>query len=96
MRPAVAKIYQVVLDAQRAAIDAIRPGAKLADIPHVAVNSSPKANILRRLGYAVLQRPDLRLIVDGRPLSWDQLGTMLMTYEGFDFKLEIMDTTEAA
>ena len=36
------------------------------------------------------------LIVDGRPLSWDQLGTMLMTYEGFDFKLEIMDTTEAA
>jgi carbamoyltransferase len=39
-------------------------GAKLADVEHIALNSDPKANILRRLGYAVMQRPDLKLIVD--------------------------------
>ena len=36
----------------------------LGDVDHIAVNSDPKSNILRRLGYAVLQRPDLGLIVD--------------------------------
>jgi carbamoyltransferase len=39
-------------------------GAKLADVEHIALNSDPKANILRRLGYAVIQRPDLKLIID--------------------------------
>ena len=39
-------------------------GAKLADVEHIALNSDPKANILRRLGYAVMQRPDLKLIID--------------------------------
>lgn len=39
-------------------------GASLADVDHVAVNSDPRANLLRRVGYAVLQRPDPRLIVD--------------------------------
>ena len=34
------------------------------------------------------------LIIDGKELSWHQLGRMLMTYEGFDFKLEIFDGTE--
>ncbi|MGH6846046.1 MAG: carbamoyltransferase N-terminal domain-containing protein, partial [Methylocella sp.] len=36
----------------------------LADVGHIALNSNPKANILRRLGYAVRQRPDLRLVID--------------------------------
>ena len=34
------------------------------DVAHVAVNSDPKANILRRVGYIVTQRPDLKLILD--------------------------------
>jgi carbamoyltransferase len=36
----------------------------LADVGHIALNSNPKANILRRVGYAVRQRPDLRLVID--------------------------------
>ena len=36
----------------------------LADVDHIAINSDPKANILRRLGYAVTQRPDLKLVLD--------------------------------
>ena len=39
-------------------------GATLADVDHIAINSDPKANILRRLGYAFTQRPDLKLVLD--------------------------------
>jgi len=31
------------------------------------------------------------LVVDGRPVTWDQLGRMLMSYEGWRFTLEILD-----
>lgn len=34
------------------------------------------------------------LIVDGREITWDQFGHMLMTYEGSQFKLEIRDKSE--
>ena len=36
----------------------------LADVDHIAVNSDPRSNILRRLGYAMARRPDLGLVVD--------------------------------
>jgi carbamoyltransferase len=39
-------------------------GAKLADVDHIAINSDPKVNILRRLGYAVTQRPDRKFVLD--------------------------------
>ena len=35
------------------------------------------------------------LIIDGNPITWKQLGRMLMTYEGFNFKLEIFDPFES-
>ena len=34
------------------------------------------------------------VIVDGRELSWDDLGRMLMTFEGWQFRLEIRDMSE--
>ncbi len=34
------------------------------------------------------------LIIDGREISWDELGQMIMTYEGFHFRLEIFDKSE--
>jgi carbamoyltransferase len=39
-------------------------GARLSDVDHIAINSDPKANILRRLRYAFVQRPDLGLVID--------------------------------
>jgi carbamoyltransferase len=39
-------------------------GSTVADVDHIAINSDPKANILRRLGYAFTQRPDLQLVLD--------------------------------
>ena len=33
-------------------------------------------------------------IIDGREIKWDELGRMLMTYEGWQFKLEIRDKSE--
>jgi carbamoyltransferase len=39
-------------------------GARISDVDRFAINSDPKANMLRRLSYAVTQRPDLKLIID--------------------------------
>ena len=35
------------------------------------------------------------VVVDGQALSWDQLGSMLMTFEGWQFRLEMLDPSEA-
>lgn len=34
------------------------------------------------------------LVVDGRQITWQELGRMLMTFEGWQFKLEIRDKSE--
>jgi hypothetical protein len=34
------------------------------------------------------------LAVDGREITWDEFGRMLMTFEGWQFKLEIRDKSE--
>jgi hypothetical protein len=34
------------------------------------------------------------LIIDGREISWDEFGRMLMTFEGWQFKLTIADKSE--
>jgi hypothetical protein len=32
--------------------------------------------------------------IHGKSISWEQLGPMQMSYEGFSFKLEVYDPTE--
>jgi len=34
------------------------------------------------------------LVIDGREITWDHFGHMLMTFEGWQFKLEIFDKSE--
>jgi hypothetical protein len=34
------------------------------------------------------------IVIDGKEISWRQFGQMLMTYEGFNFKLEIFDKSD--
>ena len=34
------------------------------------------------------------LIVDGKPVTWEELGRMVSPYTGFCFKLEIFDRSE--
>jgi len=34
------------------------------------------------------------LVVDGRRITWEQLGALLMKFEGFQFKLEIRDESQ--
>ena len=34
------------------------------------------------------------LVIDGREIGWDQFGRMLMSYEGWQFKLTIADKSE--
>ena len=35
------------------------------------------------------------LMIDGKPVTWEQFGRMLMSYEGWNFKLEIFDRSES-
>ena len=39
-------------------------GLDLSDIDHVAVNQDSRANLFRKLGYVLLQRPNVRLVFD--------------------------------
>jgi hypothetical protein len=34
------------------------------------------------------------LVIDGREVSWDEMGRMLMSFEGWQFRLEIRDRSE--
>jgi carbamoyltransferase len=38
-------------------------GISIADVEHVAVNSDPKANLLKKAGFALRQRPELSLLL---------------------------------
>lgn len=35
-----------------------------------------------------------RLVIDGKSISWEDFGRMLLTYNGWNFKLEIFDLSE--
>ena len=34
------------------------------------------------------------IVIDGKEIKWEDFGRMLMTYEGFNFKLEIFDRSD--
>lgn len=34
------------------------------------------------------------LLIDGKPFSWEEVGKMLMSYEGFQIKMELYDYTD--
>ena len=34
------------------------------------------------------------LVIDGKDITWEEFGRMLMTYEGFNFRMEITDSIE--
>ena len=34
------------------------------------------------------------LVIDGREISWEQFGRMVMGFEGWQFKFEIKDRSE--
>ena len=35
-----------------------------------------------------------QLVIDGREVSWDEFGRMLMSFEGWQFRLAIRDRSE--
>lgn len=39
-------------------------GIGIGDIDHIAINSDPRANILRKVGYTIRRKPDLSFILD--------------------------------
>ena len=34
------------------------------------------------------------LVIDGQEISWDEMGRMLMTFEGWQFRLTICDRSD--
>ncbi len=35
-----------------------------------------------------------KLVIDGKEISWDQIGCMMAGFEGWQFRLEIKDRSE--
>jgi len=36
----------------------------------------------------------LLLVVDGKPYKWEEIGKILMSYEGFQVKIEAVDISD--
>ncbi len=53
IQPKIGRIYQIVLDAQLAAIDAIRPGARMCDVDDVARGLITKAGFGKQFGHGL-------------------------------------------
>ncbi|MDC3418573.1 DUF7713 domain-containing protein [Aquibacillus salsiterrae] len=50
-------------------------------------------DVVGRLEYDGPDRGPL-VIIDGKPYTWEQLGDMVMSFEGFQFKLKMFDPTD--
>jgi hypothetical protein len=48
----------------------------------------------RRFNDGLAMPKEARDQIHGKSISWEQLGPMQMSYEGFSFKLEVYDPTE--
>ena len=50
---------------------------------------------LSRLEWNPDPKDDVPLVViDGQPMTWDDFGRLLMSFEGWQFELEIRDLSE--
>jgi carbamoyltransferase len=58
-------------------------GASLSDINHVAVNSDPKANLLRKISHVLLKRPEVSLIRDRLKNRKDRLSIVQELAQAF-------------
>jgi len=47
--------------------------------------------VVGRIIYDEKQDSIPGLVIDGKEFSWEELGRMLMSYEGFQFQLKIYD-----
>jgi len=45
-----------------------------------------------RIEYEGVDRP--LVIIDGRELSWDEFGKLVLTHEGWNFRLQFVDPSE--
>lgn len=46
--------------------------------------------------YDVDPEPEPVIVIDGRTFTWAQFGRMLLSFEGWQFRLEIVDRTDEA
>ncbi|WP_243840641.1 DUF7713 domain-containing protein [Paenisporosarcina antarctica] len=47
-----------------------------------------------RIAYDPDEEVVPKLVVDGKSYTWDEIGKMLMAYEGFQIKLETLDPSD--
>lgn len=58
------------------------------------LNSFIKKEIVGRIEYDENREVMPLVIIDGKPYTWDQLGEMMMSIEGFQVQLKIFDITD--
>ena len=72
----------------------IRPAIKHLSDGELGLQITDRMAVRATITYDEEDREVPLLIVDGREITWREFGHMLKTYEGWQFKLEIKDTSE--
>jgi hypothetical protein len=64
--------------------------------PHIVDSPGSRTRIQGMIDYDADCLDDRipRLVIDGRDITWAEFGRMLMTFEGWQFKLEILDKSD--
>ncbi|MEC5423227.1 hypothetical protein QGM71_06890 [Virgibacillus sp. C22-A2] len=62
----------------------------------IKVNSMTGDRLVGRIEYSEETGDVPLLIIDGKPYTWDEIGKILMSNEGFQFRLDIIDMTDDA
>jgi hypothetical protein len=60
----------------------------------VVYHSMIRDQIIGRIEHNENSEGNPLVIIDGRPFTWEEVGKMVMSYEGFQIKLKMADPTE--
>lgn len=64
----------------------------LRDVAHVAINTDPNANFIKKLGYVIKNRPDLKYVLDRIKNKRERVGVeeeLTTAFSGESFKCEV-------
>jgi hypothetical protein len=59
-----------------------------------AYNTISNSQITGLIEYDETSKESPLVIIDGKPFTWEEVGKMLMAYEGFQIKLMMYDITD--
>ena len=85
-------LLQLIAKAERGMAEQYAEQGQLPD--GQSYHSIKNHRLAGRIEYNSMEEDVPLLVVDGKPYTWEEIGKMMMTYEGFQVKLELLDPSE--